>query len=186
MSYEIKAEMKVSDRENEVAYGTVIVDNCIKFSVQVRETKEGKWFVSFPRKQGSNGDYEDVVYPSDKQLREDIDTAVFYALKREMTKEVFLPEIEKVRVTALERSDSKTKALATITVTGLTIKGLVVREGEKGLFVAMPQFKTGEEYRDVAYGTTKNMKEKISEAVLKEYDKTLNQKKEKKKDNGAR
>ncbi|MFV0362581.1 MAG: septation protein SpoVG family protein [Suipraeoptans sp.] len=180
--YYIEAKMTLSEKENEVAFGTVTVDNCIKFPVQVREymdkeTTEKKWFLSYPRKTNGEGEYEDVVYPSSVVLRQEIYEAVMITLKYDITKDVCLPDVEKVHMTVLNHEQSHTKALATITINGLVLKGISVVEGSKGLFVKMPQFmKSDGEYKDIVYGTSKAMQDKITTNVLQTYDKKLQSK----------
>lgn len=64
--------------------------------------------------------------------------------------------------------------VASIQVLGLTIHGITIKQGQKGYFINMPQYKKADGYHDVIYATGKVMQEKIAEAVLKEYKKTIN------------
>jgi stage V sporulation protein G len=67
-------------------------------------------------------------------------------------------------------SDSKLKAFVDVSVSGIVIKGFSVVDGSKGLFVSMPrhQGKDGKWYNTV-YPATKELKQKLSEAVLSAY-----------------
>jgi len=67
-------------------------------------------------------------------------------------------------------TDSKLKAFADVSFSGVVIKGFSVVNGEKGLFVSMPrhQGKDGKWYNTV-YPSTKELKEQLSEAVLEAY-----------------
>jgi len=67
-------------------------------------------------------------------------------------------------------TDSKLKAFADVTLSGVVIKGFSVVNGEKGLFVSMPrhQGKDGKWYNTV-YPSTKELKEQLSQAVLEAY-----------------
>jgi len=67
-------------------------------------------------------------------------------------------------------TDSKLKAFADVSFSGIVIKGFSVVNGEKGLFVSMPrhQGKDGKWY-DTVYPETKELKQQLSEAVLEAY-----------------
>lgn len=65
---------------------------------------------------------------------------------------------------------SSTRAIGSVTLgNSFVIHGVRVVEGEKGLFVAMPQRKDGEKYRDVAHPVTAEMRGLLANAVLEEY-----------------
>ena len=67
-------------------------------------------------------------------------------------------------------TDSKLKAFADVSFSGIVIKGFSVVNGEKGLFVSMPrhQGKDGK-WRDTVTPTTKELKQQLTEAVLEAY-----------------
>ena len=67
-------------------------------------------------------------------------------------------------------SDSKLKAFVDVAISGIVVKGFSVVDGSKGLFVSMPrhQGKDGKWY-DTVYPVTKELKQKLSEAVLTAY-----------------
>ena len=67
-------------------------------------------------------------------------------------------------------TDSKLKAFADVSFSGVVIKGFSVVNGEKGLFVSMPrhQGKDGKWY-DTVYPETKELRKQLSEAVLEAY-----------------
>jgi stage V sporulation protein G len=63
-----------------------------------------------------------------------------------------------------------TKAIGSVTIGNcFVVHGVRVVESEKGLFVAMPQRKDGERYRDVAHPVTSEMRAIMGSAVLEEY-----------------
>ena len=63
------------------------------------------------------------------------------------------------------------KAFASITLGGeFVVTGLSVREGKNGLFVSMPSRKAGNEYKDICYPITKELRQKITTAVLEKYN----------------
>ena len=67
-------------------------------------------------------------------------------------------------------TDSKLKAFADVSFSGILIKGFSVVNGEKGLFVSMPrhQGKDGK-WRDTVTPSTKELKQQLSEVVLEAY-----------------
>ncbi len=67
-------------------------------------------------------------------------------------------------------SDSKLKAFADVSFSGIVIKGFSVVNGSKGLFVSMPrqQGKDGKWY-DTVSPATKELKQQLSDAVLSAY-----------------
>jgi len=65
--------------------------------------------------------------------------------------------------------DGPTRAIGSVTIGGaFVVHGVRVVESEKGLFVAMPQRKEGDRYRDVAHPVTAEMRTLVSHAVLEE------------------
>ncbi|HYF93437.1 MAG TPA: SpoVG family protein [Symbiobacteriaceae bacterium] len=63
-----------------------------------------------------------------------------------------------------------TKAIGSVTIgDAFVVHGVRVVESEKGLFVAMPQRKDGDRYRDVAHPVTAEMRAMVGSAVLEEY-----------------
>ncbi len=165
--------MKLTGEEGTWAFGTVTVDGCLRFQVQIRsyvDPKQGerKSFLSFPRRK-SGGTWEDAVHP-DKGLLEEIRRAVGESLKKEIRKELHLPEVEDVQVSTLPPGRGRACALATVRICGLTVRGISIKEGEKGFFINMPQYRRDDgTYGDMVYGTCKAMQEKIERAVLESY-----------------
>ena len=92
--------------------------------------------------------------------------------------------ITKVSVYTLNDSNSKTVALATVTIADcLVLTGLRIVKGNKGMFVSMPQRKlskpdkNGNEYADIFFPVTHNFREELNNAVLDEYDKKVDEEK---------
>jgi len=52
----------------------------------------------------------------------------------------------------------------------IAVKGVKVIEGSKGLFVSMPSYKAGDEYKDIVYPITKEGRQKLNDAVISEYN----------------
>ena len=78
-----------------------------------------------------------------------------------------------VKVVRLHRYDgeSKTKAFADIAIGNFIIKGLRIVQGQKGLFLAMPQEKSKDgKWYNVFYPVTKEAKQDLADLVLAAYE----------------
>ena len=77
-----------------------------------------------------------------------------------------------INVFPIEEPQSSTRAFASVAVDDLiAIRGIRVVDGEKGLFVSMPQSKnekTGE-FHDIAFPLNGELRKAISEAILDKY-----------------
>lgn len=181
----IKANMRVDfdsfKNTTTVATGWVEIEGIFKFPVSVRkwlDDKSGKemMFVSYPqRKDGDR--YSGVVYPHDREVRNEIDRVVLEVTKEKLFAET-VPDvnIDDVRITPLnQKTDSVVQKLgiASVKMYGMTVNGIVIKEGRKGRFVQMPQYQTQGQYRDTVYGVTAAIQRKIEERVLLEYDKII-------------
>lgn len=92
--------------------------------------------------------------------------------------------ITNVSVYTLNDSNSKTVALATVTISDcLVLTGLRIVKGKKGMFVSMPQRKlskpdkNGNEYADIFFPVTHDFREELNNAILDEYDKKVDEEK---------
>lgn len=92
--------------------------------------------------------------------------------------------ITNVSVYTLNDSNSKTVALATVTIADcLVLTGLKIVNGKKGMFVSMPQRKlskpdkNGNEYADIFFPVTHGFREDLNNAILDEYDKKVDEEK---------
>lgn len=181
----IKANMRVDfdsiKNTSTVATGWVEIEGIFKFPVSVRkwfDDKSGKemMFVSYPqRKDGDK--YSGVVYPHDREVRNEIDRVVLDVTKEKLFAES-VPDvnIDDVRITPLnQKTDSVVQKLgiASVKMYGMTVNGIVIKEGRKGRFVQMPQYQTQGQYRDTVYGVTAAIQRKIEDRVLLEYDKII-------------
>ena len=93
--------------------------------------------------------------------------------------------ITKVSVYTMNDTNSKTVALATVTISNcLVLTGLRIVNGKKGLFVSMPQRKlskpdkNGNEYADIFFGVN-GFREELNIAVLDEYDRAIDKEEDK-------
>lgn len=92
--------------------------------------------------------------------------------------------ITNVSIYTLNDANSKTVALATVTVADcLVLTGLRIVKGKKGMFVSMPQRKlskpdkNGNEYADIFFPITHDFREELNNAILDEYDKKVDEEK---------
>lgn len=181
----IKANMRVDfdsiKNTSTVATGWVEIEGIFKFPVSVRkwfDDKSGKemMFVSYPqRKDGDR--YSGVVYPHDREVRNEIDRVVLEVTKEKLFAES-VPDvnIDDVRITPLNQkigSVVQKLGIASVKMYGMTVNGIVIKEGRKGRFVQMPQYQTQGQYRDTVYGVTAAIQRKIEERVLLEYDRII-------------
>ena len=80
-----------------------------------------------------------------------------------------------VRILSL-RSEGSIRATASANLNGVfAIRNIKVMEGKNGLFVSMPSFKVGDDYKDIAFPVTKDFREKFNGAVLDAYEQRLEQ-----------
>lgn len=181
----IKANMRVDfdsiKNSSTVATGWVEIEGIFKFPVSVRkwlDDKSGKemMFVSYPqRKDGDR--YSGVVYPHDREVRNEIDKVVLEVTKEKLFAES-VPDvnIDDVRITPLNQKTGSVVqklGIASVKMYGMTVNGIVIKEGRKGRFVQMPQYQTQGQYRDTVYGVTAAIQRKIEERVLLEYDRII-------------
>ena len=92
--------------------------------------------------------------------------------------------ITNVSVYTLNDSNSKTVAIATVTIADcLVLTGLRIVKGKKGMFVSMPQRKlskpdkNGNEYADIFFPVTHDFREELNDVVLDAYDDKVDEEK---------
>jgi len=86
-------------------------------------------------------------------------------------------EITEVRVSPID-GDEKLKGFATVIFDNeFVVRDLKIINGQKGLFVAMPSRKMKDgSFKDVAHPLNNEMRRKLEEAVLSEYEKAKQEK----------
>lgn len=69
------------------------------------------------------------------------------------------------------------RATANVDISGVfAVRGVKVLESSNGLFVAMPRFKVGSEYKDICFPCTKESREQFNSAVMNAYEQAIKQK----------
>ena len=83
-------------------------------------------------------------------------------------------QITQVRIYPLN-SENRTRALASVTFDNeFVVHEIKVIDGNSGLFIAMPSRKANSgEFRDIAHPINAETRQKISDAVLSEYENSL-------------
>ena len=75
-----------------------------------------------------------------------------------------------VRAYPIAEPKNKTVAFASVTINDMVaINGIQVIDGKNGLFAQMPQTKVGDEYKDIAFPVTKDLRLQLNKAVVEEY-----------------
>lgn len=81
-----------------------------------------------------------------------------------------------IRLKKIDDENSKLKAVATVTFgDALTVRGIKLYEGDKGLFVSMPNYKRnepdpqGNEYKDICYPVTAEFRKELEEKITEKY-----------------
>ncbi len=71
-------------------------------------------------------------------------------------------------------AEGPVKGVCSVTIGGeFAVKNVKLVEGSHGLFVAMPSYKAGDEYKDLFFPVTKEARQSLHEAVMAEYEKQL-------------
>ena len=83
-------------------------------------------------------------------------------------------EVTGVKVVPI-RGEGATRAMASVMLAeSFVVHGVRVVEGEKGLFVAMPQRKDAEgNFRDIAHPVTPEARALVASFVLEEYERVM-------------
>lgn len=64
------------------------------------------------------------------------------------------------------------KAFASLTIEDkIVITGLKLVDGKNGMFINFPQYKSGDEYKDIVFPLNKELRDKLTKLVIAEYNK---------------
>ena len=105
------------------------------------------------------------------------------------------PELKKTqtpKITAridslVDYEGSKTKAFASATIgNAFAIHGIKIVEGEKGLFISMPQRKEGEDYKEIFHPITAEAREEFNNQILEAYEQKLQEEQGEQLDDGEK
>lgn len=74
------------------------------------------------------------------------------------------------------RPEGNIRAYASINLNDcFAVRNVKIVDSSKGLFVAMPNYKAGNDYRDICFPITKEFREQLNQAVIGAYHQTLTQ-----------
>ena len=185
---------------NTRAFASVTFDDLIAIrGIKIIEGKKGM-FVSMPQaKDNKTGKYHDVAFPLSGNLRKEISSLILGEYKRVVElppdKQVYankeknsisIDDVEeikiKLQVYPITEPKGTIKAFASVSVNdSIGIRNIRVLDGEKGLFIAMPQTKDKENnYYDVAFPVCTGLRNKLNDLVIQEFiqtDKSIDSKK---------
>ena len=86
-----------------------------------------------------------------------------------------LPLAFEVRIHSIQPNEA-VKGSASININGaFAIRGVKIIEGSSGLFVSMPSYKAGSEYRDICFPITPECRQQLNDAVIGAYEQALTQ-----------
>lgn len=167
--------------------------------------EQGKVFVSMPSYKtqktnetnnqmdvaGQDGqeEYKNIFHPITKEFHDELYDNIlgaFHELTENQAKNSYTVEYNKkdtqmpdfkVRVTPYEREGSSIRGMASITLGGMAINNVKIHQGQNGLFVSMPSYKTSQTdeqgkavYKDVCHPITGKFRDKLYGAILQEYE----------------
>lgn len=173
---------------NTLAFASVGIDDLMAIrGIRVVDGEKGM-FVTMPQSKDKEDNYHDIAFPLTGDLRKDVSSAVLDEYARVVglapDQRVYdAPDMSgangkkaqdislDVRVYPLDDPKGSTKAFASVGIDDLAaIRGVRIVEGEKGLFVAMPQSKDSEgDYHDIAFPLNGDLRKEITKAVLDGY-----------------
>lgn len=80
-----------------------------------------------------------------------------------------------VRIHSIRPNDT-IKGTASVNINGaFAIRGVKIVEGSNGLFVSMPSYKAGNEYKDICFPVTPECREQLNRAVIGAYEQAVTQ-----------
>lgn len=80
-----------------------------------------------------------------------------------------------VRIQSIKPNES-IKGTASVNINGaFAIRGVKIIEGANGLFVSMPSYKAGNEYKDICFPITQECRKQLNDAVIGAYEQALTQ-----------
>ena len=80
-----------------------------------------------------------------------------------------------VRIHSIRPNDT-IKGTASVNINGaFAIRGVKIVEGSNGLFVSMPSYRAGTEYKDICFPVTQECREQLNRAVIGAYEQAVTQ-----------
>ena len=189
---------------NTLAFASVAIDDLAAIrGIRVVNSEKGA-FVSMPQSQDNSGQYHDIAFPLNGDLRKEINAAVIDEFNRQAN---LYPEqrgYEKteaavngknaadvkldIKVFPIAEPKGDTLAFASVGLDDVAaIRGLRIVNSDKGQFVSMPQSKDKDgNYHDVAFPLSGDLRKAISRGVLDEFKQQTAERSERKQSVGER
>lgn len=80
-----------------------------------------------------------------------------------------------VRIHSIKPNES-IRGTASVNINGaFAVRGVKIIEGSNGLFVSMPSFKAGDDYKDICFPVTPECRKQLNDAVINAYEQALTQ-----------
>jgi len=188
----IKLDVRVYPLDNPQgstkAFANVGIEDLVAINgIRVVSGEKGD-FVAMPQSKDKEGNYHDIAFPINGDLRKEINKVVAEEYKRvealpleqrgyEKLEAKAMNELNiegmnlEIKVYPLDNPQGSTKAFANVGIEDLVaINGIRVVSGEKGDFVAMPQSKDKDgNYHDIAFPINADLRKEMNRAVLDKY-----------------
>jgi len=181
---------------NTLAFASIAIDDLVAIRGVRVVTGEKGLFVSMPQSQDNTGLYHDIAFPLNGDLRKEINAAVLDEFERQsdlypdqrgyekpeaVTEGRSAEDIKlDVKVFPIAEPKGETLAFASAGFDNVAaIRGIRVVNGDKGLFVSMPQSKDKKgNYHDVAFPLSGDLRRAVSKAILAEFNQQAAEKKQ--------
>jgi len=193
---DVRAYPLAEPKGSTVSFASASINDMVAIrGIRVVESEKGK-FVAMPQSQDKNGDYHDIAFPLDGELRKELNAAVLeehekmaslapeqrgYANPdKSAMQDINADEINlSVKVYPLSDPKGSTVAFVNVGIADLVaINSIRIVNSDSGMFVAMPQSKDKDEnYHDIAFPVNGALRKAVSKAVLTEYDKAIGKEK---------
>ena len=168
-----KGTLEGRERESKtVALFNINYGNCITILDARLVVGDKGLFVSMPSVKKDDV-WQDIAYFKTKEAQHEI-TKIAKDRYSEVSQDM-ISTIDnlKVIVTPLTGREDKLLGLATITLEDLVVRNVKIMNSDKGVFVAFPQQRRGDEWKSVVFPNNAFMQGRLSDAVLDSYQRSI-------------
>ena len=188
MSIKVKSLGLVKNDDLEIkALASIEADGMKIDGIKISESENGILYLQFPERRFKKKDTEEFI--TTKLMFADSNVATklketlleAYEMKKELGEyevndiEVNNIEAKIVQANPLKDQTRKTKAMVSVEVNGIHLKGIRLNENNEGkLYLQFPNRKTqDEEYRDMFYPTNAELRQKLTEEAVNIYQEKM-------------
>lgn len=183
---DIDANMRIIDKGNLVAAGELVIDGIFKISqVKVlnlpKADKNPNWVVLMPRKKTTDG-WSNAVFIQDEAIKQLIRDKVFESIRKELTKDLGLEQHKfSVKITPYKKGNMLGYASVCYD-DALEFQNIQIRkDGNKGgIRLVFPYNLSDKQYQPLVNTLTQMVRDKITEEVEAEYNRSVHGLKEEK------